>query len=75
MMVPKTVSGSECFRVLTDAVIASERHHLQALMARGVDGFIFVGSHAVAPPVAWTFGSCRHVYAPSAGPGALVRAG
>lgn len=60
---------------LTDARgdLIRERHHLEALMARGVDGFIFVGSRtdprprvAVDVPV-----PVVHVYAPSSDPEAL----
>ena len=55
---------------LTDARgdLIRERHHLEALMARGVDGFIFVGSRTdPRPPIAMDVPvPVVHVYAPSA---------
>lgn len=57
---------------LTDARgdLIRERHHLEALMARGVDGFIFVGSRTdPRPPIAMDVPvPVVHVYAPSADP-------
>lgn len=57
---------------LTDARgdLIRERHHLEALMARGVDGFIFVGSRTdPRPPIAVDVPvPVVHVYAPSADP-------
>lgn len=60
---------------LTDARgdLIRERHHLEALMARGVDGFIFVGSRTdPRPPIAIDVPvPVVHVYAPSEDPEAL----
>lgn len=60
---------------LTDARgdLIRERHHLEALMARGVDGFIFVGSRTdPRPPIAMEVPvPVVHVYAPSENPEAL----
>jgi len=60
---------------LTDARgdLIRERHHLEALMARGVDGFIFVGSRTdPRPPIAMDVPvPVVHVYAPSADPESL----
>ena len=60
---------------LTDARgdMIRERHHLEALMARGVDGFIFVGSRTdPRPPIAMEVPvPVVHVYAPSADPESL----
>ena len=60
---------------LTDARgdLIRERHHLEALMARGVDGFIFVGSRTdPRPPIAMEVPvPVVHVYAPSADPESL----
>ncbi len=60
---------------LTDARgdLIRERHHLEALMARGVDGFIFVGSRTdPRPPIAMDVPvPVVHVYAPSADPDSL----
>ena len=60
---------------LTDARgdLIRERHHLEALMARGVDGFIFVGSRTdPRPPIAIDVPvPVVHVYAPSEEPEAL----
>ena len=57
---------------LTDARgdLIRERHHLEALMARGVDGFIFVGSRTdPRPPIAVDVPvPVVHVYAPSSHP-------
>src|SRR5699024_3681990 len=58
--------------VLADAwgELIRERHHREALMARGVDGFIFVGSRTdPRPPIAVDVPvPVVHVYAPSADP-------
>jgi LacI family transcriptional regulator len=60
---------------LTDARgdLIRERHHLEALMARGVDGFIFVGSRTdPRPPIAMDVPvPVVHVYAPSEDPESL----
>ena len=60
---------------LTDARgdLIRERHHLEALMARGVDGFIFVGSRTdPRPPIAMEVPvPVVHVYAPSEDPDSL----